>query len=105
MTDILYLQSDNLLEVKGLKNAAGGAYINNATVTVTVVDAGGAQVSGQKLAGDLKLRRRLQRGDYRLTLEDTLAHTENAAYTARVTALGDSLKRYFEHPLIAQMGT
>lgn len=104
MSDVLYLQSDNLLELKGLKNAASGAYINNATVTVTLVDASGTSVSGQSWPATLSYVSG-SNGDYRLTLEDTLPLSENGTYVARVTAIGDGLKRYFEPRLVAQMGS
>lgn len=104
MTDILYLQSDNLLEVTGLQNVATGAYINNATVTVTLVDAGGTAVSGQSWPATLSYVSG-SNGDYRVTLEDTLSLSENGTYVPRVTVLADGLKRYFEPRLVAQMGS
>ncbi len=104
MTDILYLQSDNLLEVTGLQNAATETYINNATVTVTLADASGTAVSGQSWPATLPYVNG-SNGDYRATLEDTLSLSENSTYVARVTVLANGLKRYFESPLVAQMGS
>ncbi len=43
--EVLAINSDNLVRLDGLTNASSGAYINNATVTFTVLDNNGATVT------------------------------------------------------------
>lgn len=98
--DVIYLANDNLLELQGLQNAATAAYVNNATVTATVVDKNGANVAGQSWPVTLSYVS-ASNGNYRGTLEDALALTEGEDYTARVAISGAGLTAFFEHPLRA----
>lgn len=98
--DVIYLANDNLLELQGLQNAATAAYVNNATVTATVVDKAGANVAGQSWPVTLAYVA-ASNGNYRGTLEDALSLAENEDYSARVSVSGSGLTAFFEHPLKA----
>ncbi|MGH8626450.1 MAG: hypothetical protein ACREYC_14670 [Gammaproteobacteria bacterium] len=98
--DVIYLANDNLLELQGLTNAASGAYVNDATVTATVVDKNGANVAGGSWPLTLAYVA-ASNGKYRGTLQETLTLTEGQDYTAKVTVAGAGLTAFFEHPLRA----
>ena len=98
MSATLFPDNDNLLEVDGLKNAATGAYLNSATVTVTLVDEDGNNVTGVvDLAMDYVAD---SSGKYRATLKDTLSLTAEERYAAQISAnAGDDLQGYWEFEL------
>ena len=92
----IYLSNDHLLELRGLKNIAADEYIDDATVTVTLVDEEGVEVAGQSWPLTLSYVPGSD-GIYRGTLEDALDLTENLEYTAKITASGGSnLAGYWE---------
>ncbi len=98
MYALLYL-SDNLIEILGAKNAATGAFINNATVDVTLVDKNGANVTGQVWPMNIPYVSG-SNGDYRATLASTLTVIKGGEYTARVNFNGGlGLRRYTELPI------
>ena len=74
MANIYYANSDNLLDIVGLRNDAGGVYLDSATVTVTVKDFAGAEVAGETwpLVASHVFG---SNGDYYAVLADTLVLT------------------------------
>jgi len=81
----LYLSNDNLLSVENLKNAATGVYVNDATVTATLKNSNGVNVTGQSWPLTLAFVSS-SNGVYRGTLEDGLSLAEGEVYTAEITA-------------------
>lgn len=102
----LHVGNDNLIEVSDLKNVASGAYINNATVTVTLKDADSVNVNGQSWPVTLNYVT-ASNGKYRATLVDTLALVVDDTYYATVIAdAGDGLKATWANvPVVAQQRT
>jgi len=99
----IYIGNDNLLEVSGLQNALNDSYINDATVTVTLTNQAGDAVSGQAFPLTLNYVTD-SNGVYRATLEDALALTEGAIYTAKITAdAGGDLIGTWTIPLTARV--
>lgn len=97
--DALYRLSDNLLEVIGLQDARTSAYLNSATVTVTVVDTSGTPIAGQSWPTTLDYVAG-SNGNYVAVLEDALVVTDRQVVTAQITADGGTnLRRYWEKPL------
>lgn len=84
---ILLDNNDSILEVDGLKNELTGAYLNSATVTVTLKDAAGANVTGDTWPKALAYLA-LSNGTYRATLLYSLALTAGSRYTATIIADG-----------------
>ena len=83
----IFQNNDTLIELAGLQNETTGAYLNTATVTVTLIDATGANVTGATwpmamsyVAGS--------NGLYRATLGFDLPLTENGLYKANIIAIG-----------------
>ena len=89
-THILYIASDLVLELDGLKDEITGSYNNAAAVTVTLNDA-----SGNPVAGDTwpKIMQYVSGSDgvYRAGLNHVLALNLNGRYTAIVTAVAGAL--------------
>jgi hypothetical protein len=83
----IYAGNDALVEVKGLLDRGTGEFVNDASVTMTLLDAAGAEVAGQiwplglaYIAGTDAV--------YRATLLATLPVTPGARYTAVIDADG-----------------
>lgn len=80
----LFAGNDTVLEVQGLRNDVTGEPLNTATLSVTLLDADGAQVAGTWpqpmpfVEGS--------RGLYRVLLPSTLPLVADARYTARIVA-------------------
>lgn len=103
--DIIYKGNDNLLEIDLLTNDATGAFINAATVTVTLVDVEGSEVAGQSWPTTLSYVSASD-GKYRATLQDVLTLTASDIYTAKITADGGpGLLAYFELGLVVKIRT
>ena len=99
--EVLYIENDNLLELDGLQNAATDAYVNGATVTVTLRDQEGTAVTGQTWPATMYYVAN-SNGKYRATLEDVLSLTSRKRYTAEIDADGGAgLKGHWEFPLKA----
>lgn len=100
----VYIGNDNLLTVDALTNAATGAYVNNATVTATLKDADGTNVSGQTWPLSLAYVSG-SNGKYQGVLEDGLDLTEDNRATTHtcvidIDAVGDQVG-HFEIPMTA----
>ncbi|WP_217577326.1 hypothetical protein [Mesorhizobium sp. GbtcB19] len=87
MNCIVYVANTNLIEVLGLKSAVEGEFIGDATVTVTVKDGAGTNVSGQTWPLTLTSTDGTEpEGNYRGILKDTLDLTAGTQYFAHVDA-------------------
>lgn len=98
MSCIVYVANTNLIEVVGLKSAVEDAFIDGATVTVTVKDAAGAAVAGQTWPLTLESTDGTEpEGNYRGILKDTLELTAGESYYAHVDAVdGDDRVGHWE---------
>lgn len=85
MKCLVYIGNTNIVELSGLKSAVEGSFVNDATVTVTVKDKDGANVSGQTWPADMDYVAGTD-GLYRGILEDDLALTEGELYAAHIDA-------------------
>ena len=99
--------NDNLLTAVGLQNEVSGAYLNSATVTVTLVDADGTEVAGETwpLTMDYVAA---SDGNYRATLTDTLSAllSSGVDLVAQITANGGAgLNGYWEIPILTATRT
>lgn len=99
MAGRIYINNDNLLTLGALKNANGGAIVTDATVTATLYDASDVEVTGQSwplaMSSDGS-------GNYSGQLQDTINLTENAYYTAVISADGAGLQATWRLSLIAR---
>lgn len=102
MSLTLYISNDNVLTLVGLQNSVSAAYLNAATVTVTLVDSEGTDIAGETWPVSMAYVASSD-GNYRATLVDTLTGLTDAdVVTAKVTADGGAgLNGYWEVPLTA----
>ena len=100
----LIVETDNLIELDGLQDQSTSAYINDATVTVTLLDSSGSEVSGETWPLTMSYVAASD-GKYRATLADTLVIKPNKRYQAKVVADGGSgKKRTWYHSTSAVRG-
>lgn len=99
----IYYGNDHVLELADLTNEVTGAPINNATVTVSLVDSAGVAVTGDTFPKTMSYVTSSD-GLYRTTLLDTLNLTRNARYVAKISANGGGgLQGYWEKDLICKV--
>lgn len=93
----LIIDTDNVIELSAFQNETDDSYINDATVTVTLLTMGGTEVSGGAWPLTMSYVAASD-GIYRATLPDTLALKPNKRYLAKVIADGGSgLRRTWYH--------
>jgi len=82
----LYMNSDNILELKGLQDATDlTVYENAATVQVTIQDQSGAEVAGETWPVTMTYVPS-SNGIYRANISRTVALSENNVYKGILTA-------------------
>lgn len=100
----LSINSDNLITLVGLTNGADSTFINSATVSATLKDSFGVNVTGQAWPLTLDYVAS-SNGNYQGTLQDVLALSASN-YTALVVAdSGAGLHREWTVPLTAEIST
>ncbi len=100
MNNVLYVGSDNLLEVDWLKKSADGSYINNAAVTCTIVDANDVPVAGETWPVTLVYVPG-SNGKYQGAISSTAALAHAVYYTAKFDAVGAGYAKHWEIPMPA----
>lgn len=105
MTDFVYKDNDNLVELDALKNSATDAYINSATVTLTAIrDAAGATVSGDTFPKAMSYVAS-SNGKYQASVDKLLAIVPGQSYTAIVDVVSGVIDGHWELPLICHTRT
>lgn len=84
-----FVDNTNLIEVRGLKSAVEDAFINDAEVTLTVVDADGEEVTGQVWPATMNYVAASD-GWYRATIEHDAGLVAGEVYTAKIDAVADT---------------
>ena len=86
MSNVLYINNDNLVSVDKLRNLGTEVYVNDATVTVRLyTKATGVNVTGETWPLAMSYVAASD-GKYIGTLIDTLPLVENTVYTAEIIA-------------------
>lgn len=85
MTTTAYVANTNVLEVRGLKSAIEDAFINDATVSVTVKDGEGVEVAGQSWPAAMAYVTSSD-GWYRTIIEDGVDFEADETYYAFIDA-------------------
>lgn len=86
-TEVLLYGNDNVLEIRGLRNEVTGTFLNSATVTVTLKDSAGTNVTGTSWPKALAYVASSD-GVYRATLAHDLGLTPAGRYTATIAVDG-----------------
>jgi hypothetical protein len=82
----LYIGNSNVVELQTLTNSVTNVIDTGATVTVTLTDTDGTEVTGQ--AWPTSMPHASPDGTYRATLEDDLVLVDTKKYIAVVDAIG-----------------
>jgi hypothetical protein len=90
MANILFVDNDNYIEVSGLRNGATDAYENSASLTCTLKNSAGTNVTGQSWPLTLSYVSS-SNGVYRGVLDDGLDLTAGETYYATVTGTASGL--------------
>lgn len=87
MSQVIYYQNSNIIELRGLKNVVTGEYLDAASVTVTLLDSSDSEVTGESwpLTMDYVTS---SSGIYRATLSSSLGVSKASNYTAVIEADG-----------------
>lgn len=102
---ILYLGNNSIVDVSGLRNDLSGDYVTDANVTMTLLNAAGAEVSGVAWPMPLDYVPD-SNGVYRATLPYSLELSEGARYVARVVAdAGAGLRAEWDMPCVGRLRT
>lgn len=105
MTAIVYVANTNVLDLIGLKSVVDNAYVDNATVTVTVKDSTGTAVTGEAWPMAMTYVA-ASNGNYRAFLENDLALVAKKKYTAFIDAdAGVNRIGHWEFPFTAAIRT
>ncbi len=102
MASIYYYLNDMVIELKDLQNGVTLAYLNAATVTVTIVDESNVEVTGVSWPQTM-VYVAASDGIYRVTIDKVLAVTVGEKYTAKITAAESGLDGYWELDLRAEI--
>ena len=86
----LLLANTNLLEVDGLTNEVTGEFINNASISATLTNMSGVQVSGQTWPVNLTYIPN-SKGSYRCVLQHTLNAAHDQPCKLHISATGNGL--------------
>lgn len=99
---VLYIGNDTILEVESLRNDLTGAYLNSATVTVTLEETDGVDVAGETWPKTMAYVTG-SNGTYRATLVYGLSLVAGRKYYAQITAdAGAGLRAAWQVECIAR---
>ncbi len=101
-TQILYRNNDHLIRLTGLQDSITDAYVNDATVTVTIKDLDGNEVAGISWPVTMDYEATSD-GDYRATLDKAIVLAIGKRYTAEITVASGTRDAFFELPIQAQI--
>ncbi len=87
-TSIVFVNNDNFVEVKNLRNAISGTFLNAATVRVTIKNTAGVEVSLPSGESFPKTMDYVAASDgiYRTTFDATTGFVAGTKYIATITA-------------------
>ncbi|MCK7495202.1 MAG: hypothetical protein MZW92_31975 [Comamonadaceae bacterium] len=100
MTTLIYIGNEHLIELDAPQNAADNSYLNAATVTVTIKNAAGVNISGETWPKTMTYVT-ASAGKYRATVSDALALVPGQFYIAHITAESGGLTGNWQIPLTA----
>lgn len=94
MSNILYVDNTGYISLSGYKNGLTGDYINDATVTVDILDSDGNSVGG--ITNPLILSYQASsNGNYSVAVDSDIEITEWNFYKAKVVAISSGVKSTF----------
>lgn len=98
----IYINSDNLLFVRGVQNTLTEEFINDATVELTLLDSAGVEIVGQTWPLVMTYQTASD-GNYYGTVEDTINVEDGDEGTARLEITGDGLETTLELDVVFRL--
>lgn len=96
-----FIDNDNMLQISGVRDAASGLYLNNASLEVTLIDAATeAEIAGQTWPAAMSYVNGSD-GVYRLTLEYDLDVAAQQALIAKLAGSPNGLRLSLRIPVVA----
>lgn len=95
-----YISSDNVIQLDKFYDAVNAAYLNAATVTATMKDLEGTEVTGETWPVTL-IYVSGSDGKYQATVDKDLVLTENSSYFIEITASESGIDKFFKRRVIA----
>ena len=97
----IYISNDTQIDVTGLQNAADSSYLNAATVTATLKDSAGSEVSGVSWPLTLSYVASSD-GNYSGTIDKAVSISEQVSYFLEITAAQGGIDAFWRIRLFAQ---
>jgi len=88
---ILYVDNTNTVTLDGLQNSITAAYINDATVTLTIEDSDGVEVTGETWPLTMSYVATSD-GNYRVAIDAVLEDSEKYSAIINVSSSGSTAK-------------
>lgn len=99
---LIFLNGNSMvIELLALTDSVTEAFVNDATVAVTLVDDAGADVTGETWPLSMAYVAASD-GIYRATMASAIVVTVGHQYTAKVTALASGTTGFWEVPVVAE---
>ena len=96
-----YINSDNVVQITGFQNAIDSTYLNSATVTCTIKDTAGNEVSGISWPVTLDYVA-ASNGNYRATIDKAILLTYSNIYYVEITAAESGIDSFWRIPIHAR---
>lgn len=103
MECVIDIGNSSIFKITGLKNAVDGTYINDASVTVTLTDRKGVEISGETFPLTVPPVASTTTGEYQVILSASLAMTKDQAIIANIDITSGSYVGHIEKDLIAKV--
>jgi hypothetical protein len=91
----VFVSNTNLLELLGLQDAIDSSYINDATVSVSLVDHNGVAITGQTWPTTMPYVAS-SNGNYRCAILDTCVLAPGQVHTAKINVTAGARKGHWE---------
>jgi len=97
----IYISNDTQIDVSGLQNAADSSYLNSATVTATLKDQSGTEVSGVSWPLTLSYEA-ASNGNYSGTIDKAVSVSDGVSYFLEITAAQGGIDAFWRIRMLAQ---
>ncbi len=101
LSNALYIGNTMVAELRGLQKQVAGTYANSASLTITIEDTDGNDVSGETWPVTMSYVSGSD-GIYRANLSSSLGVTAGENYVAHYEGSQDGLDLDFRKPIVAQ---
>ena len=99
---LIFLTGNSMvIELLGLTDSITDAFVLDATVTITLLDDAGAEVTGETWPLTMTFVAASD-GNYRAVMDEAIVVIVGHQYTAQVTAISSGTTGFWEAPVVAE---